>query len=454
MRITIIGGGISGLSLGFALLQKRQDLELKIFEAENHPGGKIRTVKTESYLCEASVNGFLNNKPETLELASRLSLPLLKSNDNARKRYILTGSKLRLIPDNPKAFFASGFLSISGRMRVILELLMPRGNADDESLESFALRRVGREFFEKLLDPMASGIYAGDPSKMSIKSCFGKVFEIEKRYGSLIKGFIAISKEAKKTGKKVSAGPSGVLYSFTAGMSGLIDALKDFLGGKILTDKGVRAIEKRLNFYEIFFDDGTVYESDKVVLAVPAYCAAQAISSMDKNIADILKTIPYPPVTVVATGFAKNKISADMDSFGFLIPGKENRSILGTLFDSSIFTGRAPEGKALLRTFVGGARRPELALQDDERLLNMVVSELSDILKIGADPEFVRIFRWQNAIPQYLVGHHEKLRRLDEQLQKYKGLYLTGNAYQGVSVNDCVANNFALADKIILDMGL
>lgn len=451
MRITIIGGGISGLSLGFALLQKHEDLELKILEAEDAVGGKIRTVKTEGYLCEASVNGFLNNRTETFKLADGLSLIPIKSNDNARKRYILIDNKLRLVPDNPKAFFTSGFLSVPGRLRVILELFMPKSAADDESLESFALRRVGREFFEKLLDPMASGIYAGDPSKMSIRSCFGKVFDIERKFGSLIKGFFAMSKEAKKIGKQTSAGPSGALHSFAGGMSSLIDALKNCLGGRILTGKGVKAIEKGLSFYEIFCDDGTIYESDIVVFAAPTHNAAAIFSEMDNDIARILDTIPYPPITVAAIGLSKDKIGATTDSFGFLIPAKENRKILGTLFDASIFSDRAPEGKALLRTFVGGARKPELAMQDDEKLINMVIGELTEILNISGDPDFVRIFRWQKAIPQYLIGHHEKLKRLDELITKYKGLYLTGNGFRGVSVNDCIANNLALADKIASD---
>ncbi len=449
MQITIIGAGISGLSLGHALLQKRQDIELKIFEAESHPGGKIRTEKTGGYLCEASVNGFLNNKPETLQLAAKLNLNPLTSSNNARKRFILTENRLQLIPDNPKAFFTSGFLSIGGRLRVLSELFMPKGKGDDESLESFALRRVGREFFEKLLDPMASGIYAGDPSKMSIRSCFGKVFEIERKYGSLIKGFIAIGKEAKKTGKKASAGPTGILHSFQDGMSSIINALKISLGERIITGKGVRSVQKKPNAYEIFFNDGTTYESGIVILASPAHNTAEMLMDMDKPISKILKTIPYPPVTVVAIGLDSNKIEADMDSFGFLVPAKENRKILGALFDSSIFSNRAPTGKSLIRTFVGGARHPDLALLDDEKLINMLMSELSGILKIKGDPDFMRIFRWQKAIPQYLIGHHEKLKMLDDELLKYKGLYLTGNAYRGVSVNDCIANNMVLAEKIV-----
>lgn len=454
MRITIIGAGISGLSLGYAILRKQQDIELKIFEAESRPGGKIWTEKTGGYLCEASVNGFLNNKPETLELAESLSLNILKSNDNARKRYILSNNKLQLIPDNPGAFFTSGFLTFAGRIRVLGEYFMPKGTEDDESLESFALRRVGKEFYEKLLDPMASGIYAGDPSKMSIRSCFAKVFDIERKYGSLIKGFISIGRQAKRSGKKVSAGPSGVLHSFSSGMYSLIDSLKSNLGDRIVTDKNVEAVQKKSDFYEIHFNDKTTYETNVLVFATPAYNASEAIRDMDTTISEILNTIPYPPVTVVAVGIEKNKVKANTEAFGFLIPAKEKRKILGTLFDSSIFSNRSPDGKILLRTFVGGARSPELALLDDEELLKTVMAELKEILRIGAEPDFVKIFRWHKAIPQYLVGHHQKLKALDNELLKHKGLYLTGNGYRGVSVNDCVANNLEFAEKIISDMKL
>lgn len=448
MRITIIGAGISGLSLAYLILHYSKDIDLMIFERAGRAGGKIWTEKSEGYLCEASVNGFLNNKPETLDLAKSLSLDLLKSNDNARRRFILSNNKLQLIPDNPKAFFLSNFLSLSGRLRILREYFIPKGKDEDESLESFALRRVGKEFYEKLLDPMASGIYAGDPSKMSIKSCFGRVFEIEKKYGSLIKGFIAIGKEAKKTGKKISAGPSGVLHSFPEGMYSLIESLKISLSNKIITNKELKAVQKITDSYELFFHDGTKYQTDILIFAIPAHDASESIVSFDKKISEILKTIPYPPVSVVALGIDREKIKTNTDAFGFLIPAKEKRKILGTLFDSSIFSNRAPEGKVLMRCFVGGARNPDMALLDDELLIDTVLSELKGIIKMHGEPHLIKIFRWQKAIPQYLVGHSEKLSMLDSELKKHKGLYLTGNAYRGVSVNDCIANSFILAKKI------
>jgi oxygen-dependent protoporphyrinogen oxidase len=448
MRIAIVGGGISGLSLAYALLEKKPGLDVTIFEAETRTGGKILTEKINGYVCEGGVNGFLDNKPSTLELASKINLTPLKSSDNARKRYIYTGGKLRLIPESPVKFLMSNFLSPYGRLRMLGEYFVPKANKDDETMESFAVRRVGREFFEKLLDPMASGVYAGDPSKMSIRSCFSKVYELEQAYGSLLKGFMALGKQAKKSGKKVNAGPGGTLMSFRDGMYSLVESLKAHLGERIETGKGVKGVSKNGNIFKIFFNDGSAYESDCVVLASPAHNTAEIVKDMDKKIHDILKEIPYPPLSVVSSGFKKKKIGRDTNLFGFLIPGKEKRKILGTLFDSSIFPNRAPEGHVLLRSMVGGARAADLALLNDEKLISTVRDELSDILNIKAEPDFIKIFRWEKAIPQYILGHHNKLKLLDEAVSKYKGLYLTGNAYRGVAVNDCIANSYKLAEVI------
>lgn len=449
MRIAIVGGGISGLSLAYALLEKKPELDVTVFEAEARAGGKILTEKINGYVCEGGVNGFLDNKTSTLELASKINLTPVKSNDNAKKRYIYTSGKLRLIPESPVKFLMSNFLSPHGRLRMIGEYFVPKADKDDETMESFAVRRIGREFFEKLLDPMASGVYAGDPSKMSIRSCFSKVYELEQAYGGLLKGFMALGRHAKKSGKKVSAGPGGTLMSFRDGMYSLVESLKARLGERVKTGKGAKGIDKNGNRLKIFFNDGSTYESDCIVLASPAHNTAEIVKDMDKDIYDILKEIPYPPLSVVSFGFKREKIERDISLFGFLIPGKEKRKILGTLFDSSIFPNRAPEGHVLLRSMVGGARAADLALLNDEKLISTVRDELSDILNIKAEPDFVKIFRWEKAIPQYVLGHHNKLKLLDEAVSKHKGLYLTGNAYRGVAVNDCIANSYRLAETIM-----
>jgi oxygen-dependent protoporphyrinogen oxidase len=448
MRIAIVGGGISGLSLAYALKVKRSDLDIKVFEADSRPGGKIFTEKVDGYVCEAGVNGFLDNKPATLELAAKINLAPLKSDDNSRKRFIFTGGELHQLPESAAKFMLSNFLSIPGRLRMIAEYFIPAADKDDETMEAFAKRRVGREFFEKLLDPMASGVYAGDPSKMSIRSCFSKVYDLERKYGGLLKGFQAIGKEAKKSGKKVEAGPGGTLMSFPGGMYSLIEALKGILGNDVLTGKEVRGLEKSGSGYSIGFADDSKYEAHCVVLASPAHDSAAIVRDFDKTIHDILVTIPYPALSVISFGLKKEKISRDMNMFGFLVPGKEKRKILGTLIDSSIFANRAPEGYILLRSMVGGARAESLAMLDDDKLISLVRDELADIIGMKAEPEFQRIFRWEKAIPQYELGHYRKLEALDNASAKHKGFYLTGNAYRGVAVNDCVANSLIMAEKI------
>lgn len=449
MRITIVGAGISGLSLAHALLQKYPEMDITIFESENRAGGKIWTDKIDGFLCEVGVNGFLDNKPNTLKLASSLGIARLKSNDNAKKRYIYSNSRLNQVPESPLAFLKSALLSPFGKLRIIGELFIPVRSDGDETLESFAIRRIGREAFEKLIDPMASGIYAGDPSKMSLKSCFPKIYELERSYGGLIKALLKLQKEAKKTGRKVGPGPGGVLTSFYDGMSTIINSLKNFLGSRLHTSSSVKGIEKRGNLYATYLDSGAAHESESVVIACPAYAAAQIVNDMDKEIADVLREIPYPPANVVCLGFRENKINTDLDGFGFLIPKRENRKILGTLYDSSIFPNRAPEGYALLRTIVGGARASDIALLDDERLLKTVLAELSEIMGIRAEPDFVRIYRHEKAIPQYIVGHQELLRQLNKAVSAYKGLFLTGNAYLGIGVNECIDNSFTLANRML-----
>lgn len=449
MKIIIAGAGISGLSLAFGLLQRDPKLDITVFEAEKQAGGKIRTEKVNGYLCEAGVNGFLDNKPSTLDLAAKLGITPLKSNDSSRKRYICLDGRLRRIPESPVSFFMSDFLSISGRLRMMAELFVPKKIYEDESLADFAVRRLGREFLEKLLDPMASGIYAGDPEKMSIRSCFGKVYELEQKYGGLIRGFMSLAKDKKRGGKKVEAGPGGTLMSFSGGMGSLVESLCSSLGSRVRTGCAVKAVEKKNDAYSVLTEDGSWHEADCVVFASPAHSTAEIVRDMDKDIASILSQMEYPPLSIAAFGYKKEKLKIDTDLFGFLVPGREKRKVLGTLYDSSIFTNRAPEGYVMLRSMVGGARHPELGMLDADRLVSTVRAELKDIAKVDPEPDFVWTYRWEKAIPQYHVGHHEKLRSLDDLTARHKNFHLAGNAYRGVSVNDSIANSLELAEKIV-----
>jgi oxygen-dependent protoporphyrinogen oxidase len=450
-RIAIIGGGISGLSLGYFLLEKDPELDLVVFEAEKKPGGKIWTDKAEGFLCEGGVNGFLDNKPRTLELSGKVSLEPLRSNDAARKRFIFSDGALQRLPESPPAFLGSGLMSLYGKLRIMAEMVIPGNAKEEETLAEFARRRLGREAYEKLIDPMASGIYAGNPETLSLRACFPKVYDLEVRYGGLIRGMLRLQREKKKQGskEKVGAGPGGTLTSFYNGMDELISALRASLGERLRLGSKVQGIERKGRGYSLHFTNGSSIEADTVISASPAHAVAEMVKNMDKRLSSLAAEIPYPAVSVVCLGYRKEKIRTPVDAFGFLIPSREKRKILGTLYDSSIFPNRAPEGYVLLRSMVGGARYSDLARENEAKLLDLVKGELADIMDIRSDPDFARVYRHDMAIPQYTVGHLERLRNIDALLQKHKNLYLTGNAYRGVSVNDCIENSFMLAEKII-----
>lgn len=452
MRLVIIGGGISGLSLAYFLLEHKPSLDIIVLESERKAGGKIWTDKMDGFLCEGGVNGFLDNRPKTLELSSKLALSPLRSNNNARKRYIFSDRKLHLLPESPPAFFASNLLSLSGRLRIVWEMFVPKWTGGEETLAQFAKRRLGKEAYEKLIDPMASGIFAGDPEKMSLKSCFPKVYNLEQKYGSLIKAMLKLQKEAKKTGKKVGAGPGGVLTSFYDGMETIIKALTAYFGERVKTNSKAVSIDKKGNNYVIYLENGSNIEAEYVAIAAPAYAASEIVKGIDKNLSLTLHEINYSSISVACLGYKRNKIQYSLDGFGFLIPFRAGRKILGTLWDSSIFPNRAPEGYVLLRSMIGGARKQELALMPEGRIIDLVASELKDIMGIAVNPDFVRVYTHKRGIPQYLVGHGKRLEMIDAVISKFKGFYITGNAYRGIGVNDCIDNSYKLAERIVQEI--
>ncbi|MGB5290985.1 MAG: protoporphyrinogen oxidase [Lysobacterales bacterium] len=452
MKISIVGAGISGLATAQAILTRKPDTEITIFEADQRIGGKVWTeISDDGYLCEGGVNGFLDKIPRTLELCQETGVSPVRADASAQKRYVYSRGELHKLPEKPPEFLKSRLLSVRGRLRVIYEMIAGGTDNPDETLGQFATRRLGKEAYERLIDPMASGVFAGDASKLSLKSCFPRINEIETQYGSLIRGLIRLQLKAKREGKKKTPGPGpgGTLTSFSNGMSALTDSLAEQLGSRIRIASAVRDISRNGNRYQLLLKNDHVEESDVVILAAPAHAQARMLQALDPSLSGLLGEIPYPALSVCCFGYRKQRIGPVLDGFGFLIPSKEQRAILGTIVDSNVFPGRAPEDAVLLRSMVGGARTPELALLPDEQLIDRVRSDLQDILGLKAEPDFIRIFRHNRAIPQYLVGHAARLKAIDERLQGHPGLVLTGNAFRGVSLNDCVVNALKTAESVI-----
>jgi len=456
--ITLIGGGISGLAAAIAIQQQAEAaglaIDLRVLEKEPRLGGKIWSIQEEGYLCEWGPNGFLDNKPMTLDLCKAIGIDgnLLRSNDNARKRFIYSGAELHRLPETGPAFLKSRLISWPGKLRLAMEPLIPAYRDDkDETLADFGRRRLGAEALDKLIAPMVSGIFAGDPETMSLKSCFPRIHQLETEYGGLIKAMIKLAKQKKaerKAGKTVAsaAGPGGVLTSFTDGIQELTDGVAYALNCEIHTGTEVTGITKGADGFKLSLADGTSLESDLVISASPAFAVAELVTQFDHGLAELLRSIPYAPMNVVCFGYQREKIEHSLDGFGYLIPKKEGCRTLGTLWDSSIFPNRAPEGHTLLRSMLGGATRPESMDLTEEQIALQVRADLKQIMGIDAAPDFVRIFRHPQAIPQYTAGHQRKLTAMHEALTNHPGLFLTGNAFGGIGLNDCVnaANNIAI----------
>ncbi|NDY42801.1 protoporphyrinogen oxidase, partial [Dissulfurirhabdus thermomarina] len=449
-RVVVVGGGMSGLSLAWFLRERRPGWEVQVLEAADRPGGKAWTLREDGFLCEAGVNGVLDNKPSTLGLARRLGLAPLPADAAAKRRFVVRRGRLVPLPESPGAFLTSPLLSPAGRLRVLLEPFVPRGDmAADESLADFARRRLGREAFERLIDPMATGIYAGDPERLSLKACFPRIHELERDHGSLIRAMIRLKREARRAGRAgPGAGPGGTLTSFAGGMGELAARVAEALGPEVVrTGRPVAAVSPSAAGWEVAAGE-EVIPADHVVLACPAEAAARVVRRSVPELAALADQVPYPPVSVVCLGYRAAELPRPLDGFGFLAPGPEGRRILGSLWDSAIFPGRAPEGHALLRVLVGGARDPERALLPDGPLVDVVRAELRELMGITALPVFEKVIRWRRAIPQYEVGHLALVRRLEEILARHPGLYVRCNWVGGVSLNDCVANAEVLADRI------
>jgi oxygen-dependent protoporphyrinogen oxidase len=441
MVIAIIGGGISGLATAFYIKQIRPDSEIYMFEKEAHYGGTMRTENINGFLFETGANGFLSNKPDTLDLvkASGAQDLLLRSSDAARKRYIFT-NKLHQLPENPIAFMRTKLLSLPGKLRTLGEIFIPPGkDLGDESLQDFGYRRVGKEFTDIFLNAMSAGIFASAPEVLSIKAAFPAVVKLEQEYGGLFKGMI------KK--KKKEAGPGGVLMSFKGGVGRYIDHLVHSLDISLHKNSETSAIDRHSDGYVVSSGDTTL-EADKVVVTTPAYVSASLLRNLDNKLYERLNAIEYSPISVV--GFGYDNLSHPLNGFGLLTTASAGKKVLGILWDSSIFPDRAPEGKKLVRVMIGGQRNPELALQDEETLIDLALEGLQQTMGVDDSPQVSFIKRWERGIPNYSPGHLGKVDAIFEQIEDYPGLYLNSNAYYGIGLNDCVRNSKECAQRVAM----
>ncbi len=458
MKVIIIGGGLSGLATAFRVLERLgPNADLCVLEAGERFGGTIRTLHEDGWRVETGPNGFLDGKPGTLRLVRALGIEdrLLPADHSAKKRYLYIGGKLEMLPTSAARFLISPLLPFHARLRFLLEPLMSRG-PEDETVAELGRRRIGRHAVERLLDPMVSGIFAGNVEELSVASAFPAVKALEREHGSLIRGMMARARERRRKepagGDEAGgpAGPGGHLTSLEGGMGELIETLVSALGPAVCAGADVASVSIKDGGLAVELTGGEVLEADAVVSAAPAYRAAGYLQSLSRGLSKELGSISYAPITVVAVGLREERLSRPLDGFGFLIPSRENERILGCLWDSSIYPGkRAPPGHVLTRTMIGGARRPDLALLSDDDLVPLVRDAHRRTMHLHWDePDYLRIIRYERGIPQYPVGHGERVARLMEECKEIPGLFLTGNHLRGIGLNDCAAGAEAVADAV------
>ncbi len=453
-HVCVVGAGLAGLAAAHALLRARPDLEVTVLEADGAPGGKVRTSVEDGFTFDWGPNGFLTNVSETLDLAREVGLTdrLRPAVDAAARRYVYRDGGLREVPTTPGTFLRSELLSLPGKLRALSEPLLGRRVRREETVHDFVVRHFGHEAARVFAGVFVSGITAGDPRALSLDALFPRLRKLEAAHGSLLQGLAAARR------RPTGAGPDGRLTSFEGGVQTLVDALATSLGPRLQTRSRVVAMHDAASTgaggapmrVRLELSHDRHVDADAVVLAVPAFAAADLLSASAPDAAAALGTIRYADVAVVALGFDRVDVARPLDGFGFLVPRGEGVRSLGVLWSSSVFPDQAPDGKVTLRVIAGGTLDPGFIALDDAETLAAVRRDLERTMGIVAEPEAVRIVRWHRGIPQFTLGHVERVATARAALAgRWPQVALAGNYLSGVGLNDTVREATAAAMQLV-----
>lgn len=483
-KIIIIGSGVAGLGAAFKVrraIDAGHDVEFRLFERAPAVGGKIATEHVHAADADFIIDGgpdcFLTEKPAVHRIAKLLGFfdDELPTDDSRKKTLILSRGRLYEMPDGVMMFaptkfvpFATtGLFSWPGKFRMAMDLFIPRKEVpedelNDETLEDFVVRRMGRECLDRLAEPLVGGVHASDPAVMSLAATFPRLLEMEQNYGSLMRGFLAARKKVEEMRKKYppkpGAKPRTFFTSFTQGMQTLTEGMADAAGRDwITTGASVERIGRSDDgTWTVTFEDGSSEVGDAVIVATESWAAEKLVREVDEDITLALAGIPSSSSATVSMAFEEEGLGIDTNAFGVLCPLVEGRALMAATFSSTKWPGRAPAGKVLMRGFVGGPHNQEIMQKSDEDLVQVVFDEMRDIIGFNpkAKPLFSRVFRWHLGMPQYTLGHLGRVDLIEEQSAKIPGFALAGGSYRGVGIPNCIESGERAASKVLGDWGI
>ncbi|MDQ3225316.1 MAG: protoporphyrinogen oxidase [Chloroflexota bacterium] len=457
-HVVVIGGGISGLAAAHRLLRVASGARVTLLEADNRLGGKIVTHNVDGFLIEGGADSFLASKPRGVGLCAEIGLGdhLQGVTPRRRRAFVLSHGHLHDLPEGLSGLAPtrlmpiarSSLLSPLGKARVALEFVLPRRHGEeDESLGGFMRRRLGSEAWERLIEPLMAGIYAADGDALSLAATFPQLRDAERVHGGVIKGALAARPRAQASGMA----PRSPFLTPIGGIGELVTTLAITLtsgGVTICMGTPVTAVDVVPGGYVVRLASGNTVLANAVVVATPAFAAAQMLDAIDGGLVTDLAAIAYVSTAIVTFAFRRDQISHPLDAHGYVVPRIEGGPILACTWPSRKWAGRAPEGWELIRVFIGRSGRESDLAGDDESLFALARREVVDRLGTTASPTRQRIDRWPRGMPQYLLGHPERVARIELAVRGHRGLFLAGSAYHGVGIPDCIASGEAAADAV------